>query len=234
MAFSILTDDTKSKLEQERARLLSERESIIQAAVADIDQTIGQLNQLLGYDSPSDTNGTEKAAAKATPAAKAPAAKAANSKTPAAKAPAAKAANSKTPAAKAAPAAKAPAAKKPAAKAAPAAKAPAAKKPAAKAAPAAKAPAASTKPLELKREFKSLTPTEAVQRIMERADSPLTTDDVIQSLYSSVKEADLATARKSVALILGRGAYQGVYEKVQENPSRFQIKAGAGKAASAS
>jgi hypothetical protein len=48
---------------------------------------------------------------------------------------------------------------------------------------------------------------------------------VIQALYQSVKAADVSNARKSVALILGRGAHQGVYEKVQDNPSRFQIKA---------
>lgn len=53
----------------------------------------------------------------------------------------------------------------------------------------------------------------------------MATDDVIGSLYQSVKGADLSTARKSVALILGRGTHQGIYEKVGENPSRYQLKA---------
>lgn len=230
MAFSILTDDTKAKLEQERERLMTERQAIIDAAVAqataEVDQMLQNLNQLLGYgEAAPAVNGTAKAVsslkAKQTRKAAQPSTE---EETPAPK----KAAATK----KAASTSRKAAAKVKTAESAPQPKAKApGKKAANKAYGSESKPAAPSKPLELKKEFKSVTPTQAVQQIMERADSPLTTDDVIQSLYQSVKESDLATARKSVALILGRGAYQGIYEKVQENPSRFQLKAEAEKAA---
>lgn len=184
MAFSILAEDTRAKLEQERDRLINERDAIIEAAVTqatvEIDQTLQQINHLLGSDSPTETASTSK-----------------------------KAATQSKPKA-------APKSQKAAAKAKPVEVAPE---------PKGSKSTATTQSLTLKRTFKSMTPTQAVQQIMQGASEPMTTDDVIGSLYQSVKEADLKTARKSVALILGRGSHQGIYEKVQENPSRYQIKA---------
>lgn len=192
MAFSILAEDTRAKLEQERDRLINERDAIIEAAVtqatAEIDQTLQQINHLLGSDSPTETaSNSKKAPTQSKP----------------------KAATQSKPKA-------APKSQKAAAKANPVEVA---------SEPKESKSTATTQSLTLKRTFKSMTPTQAVQQIMQGASEPMTTDDVIGSLYQSVKEADLKTARKSVALILGRGSHQGIYEKVQENPSRYQIKA---------
>jgi hypothetical protein len=204
MALSILTDNTKASLEQERLRLTSERDAIIQAAVeqatVEIDQMLNNLNQLLGHSSstaiesqpaktPKSSNQVKKAAQ---PATKKGAAKTA-------------AIEEKPPAPTAKTASKA--------------------KTQIKTASKSSKSATPAQPIPVKQEFKSLTPTEAVKQIMQKANQPMTTDDVIQSLYKSVKEEDSTTARKTVALILGRGTHQGVYEKVEENPSRYQLKA---------
>ncbi|GAP99729.1 hypothetical protein [Leptolyngbya sp. NIES-2104] len=199
MALSILTDNTRAKLEEERSRLINERDTIIQAAVTqatvEFDQTLQTLNQLLGDSAPATT---ESQPAKApTPLKKAAPAASEKGKTTK------QAAIEEKPT-------------EPTSKTAAKGK----KQPESKASKS----AAPTQPLPLKQEFKSMTPTEAVKQVMG-AGKPLTTDDVIQTLYQSVKEANLATARKTIALILGRGTHQGVYEKVGENPSRYQLKA---------
>ncbi|MGG6265377.1 hypothetical protein ACQ4M3_24650 [Leptolyngbya sp. AN03gr2] len=189
MAVSILTDNTRASLEQERSRLISERDQIIQAAVteatADLDRTLEQINHLLGND------------ASATPAT--------NTETTAKVAPK-QAARSTSKAD--------PKVKKAASKVKPTEPEPKVTK-----------PTTAAQPLSMKKSFNSMTPTQAVQQIVKEAGQPVTTDEVIQALYLSVQETDLTTARKSVGLILGRGTYQGIYEKVQENPSRYQLKA---------
>jgi len=52
MSYSILSSEVKQQLEQERARLRSDREAIIQSAVQQatiaIDQALQQLDSLLG------------------------------------------------------------------------------------------------------------------------------------------------------------------------------------------
>jgi hypothetical protein len=227
MAFSVLSNDTRSKLEQERSRLIEQRDAIIQAvikqATAEVDQALQQLDQLLGGDiTTSAAAGTTHSKPAQSKSAARSTSKSAPSKTqtaPSKKNPAAPAPKTASKAKPAAPATRT-SSKVRAKLATDTSKAPAK----ANAKSIGSASKSTPQPLALKRTFKSVTPTEAVKQILQQAGKPLTTDEVIQALYQSVKEADLSSARKSVALILGRGAYQGVYEKVQENPSRFQIK----------
>ncbi|MBN8559430.1 MAG: hypothetical protein J0L70_02790 [Leptolyngbya sp. UWPOB_LEPTO1] len=214
MPYAILDKSVRSNLEQERDRLKKDRASIIEAAVAsatsEIDKTLEYLNGLLGGT--IEPNGTAVVAA--APAA-APAAKKGRGKAKAAPAPApAPAPAKKAPAAKAA---KAPAAK--------AAKAPAAK------APKEEKPKRNVKPsvpfdATMKRDFKGLTPAEAVLKVM--TDSPkdtFTTDEMIQILYGSLESEKMPEARKRVALMMAHGMRKGAYEKVGDNPSRFKIVA---------
>lgn len=211
MPFSFLSDTTRKSLEQERTRLQSERDSIIQSAVdqatANIDQTLQQINHLLGNDTPAATTVSSK--------------KAASSKKATASVPAKKAqpTNQET---------DEPAATKRKATASKGASEP--QKVGKKAKPAAAGSKAAAKvtdssPLLLKKEFKSSTPTEAVRQILEKADKPMSTDEVIQSLYQSVKEPDRAAARRTIGLVLGRGTHQNLYEKLEENPPRYRLKA---------
>ena len=62
MSYSILSDEIRQQLEQERSRLSSDRETIIQTAVqqatAAIDLALQNLNSLLGDESMSNGHGT--------------------------------------------------------------------------------------------------------------------------------------------------------------------------------
>ena len=212
MAFAILSDDTKSKLEQERSRLMEERGSIIQAAVAqataEVDQMLQHLNQLLGY-------GTDASAEDKSPIAVGNPKSEQRSKR--ASRPASKTGATIQKASKKEEAASA-------SQQQPLESVPKAEAKSTSKATAAASQSTSTKTLTLKPEFQSVTPSEAVRQILQQADQPMATEDVIPALYQSVEASDLSTARKSVALILGRGTHQGIYEKVEENPSRYQFK----------
>jgi hypothetical protein len=211
MPYAILDNSVRSNLEQERDRLKKDRASIIEAAVAtatsEIDQTLEYLNGLLGGT--IEPNGSAVAAAP--------------DKKPRGKA---KAAPAPEPEPVVAEPAKAPAAKSKKGKAA-------VKAPAAKGTKAAKEekPKRNVKPsvpfdATMKRDFKGLTPAEAVLKVM--TDSPkdtFTTDEMIQILYGSLESEKMPEARKRVALMMAHGMRKGTYEKVGENPSRFKIAA---------
>jgi hypothetical protein len=204
MPYAILDQSVRSNLEQERDRLTSDRDAIIKAAVAsatsEIDKTLEYLNGLLGGTIAPESNGAPEAAParKARGKAKAPVAEA-----PAPEAPAKKG------------------------KAAAKAKAPAKAEKAEKA----EKPKRNVKPsvpfdATMKRDFKGLTPAEAVLKVM--SDSPkdtFTTDEMIQILYGSLESEKMPEARKRVALMMAHGMRKGTYEKVGDNPSRFKIVA---------
>lgn len=220
MPYAILDQSVRSNLEQERDRLTSDRDAIIKAAVAnatsEIDKTLEYLNGLLGGTIAPESNGAPEAA----PAAPAAPARKARGK---AKAPAAEAPAPEAPAKKG----KAPA------KAAAKAKAPAKAEKVEKAEKAEKTekPKRNVKPsvpfdATMKRDFKGLTPAEAVLKVM--SDSPkdtFTTDEMIQILYGSLESEKMPEARKRVALMMAHGMRKGTYEKVGDNPSRFKIVA---------
>lgn len=216
MPYAILDKSVRSNLEQERDRLTKDRDSIIKAAVADatteIDKTLEYLNGLLGGTIAPESNGAPDAA---------PATSARKGRGKA-KAPAAEAS---VPVASEAPAKKGKAPAKAAAKA----KAPA-KEPA-KAEQKEEKPKRNAKPsvpfdATMKRDFKGLTPAEAVLKVM--SDSPkdtFTTDEMIQILYGSLESEKMPEARKRVALMMAHGMRKGTYEKVGDSPSRFKIVA---------
>lgn len=205
MPFSVVSDGFRQQLEQERSRLMEEREAIIEAAIAqataEIDQTIENLNNLLGGALVSlEVNGTTEPSKKT----------------------ASKGAKSSKATAQSDAVAKAPT--KARAKAKPAA--PAAKAPSKAIRPEPRAKATSeAEALPLKRQFKGMTPTQATYRLLEESpEQTFSTDEVIAALFSSLNEAQQAAARKSIGLVLGRGTYQGKLEKVQENPNLFKFK----------
>ncbi|MBD1846141.1 hypothetical protein H6F89_22525 [Cyanobacteria bacterium FACHB-63] len=76
----------------------------------------------------------------------------------------------------------------------------------------------------MKRDFKGMTPAEAVYKVMSGSPSDTyTTDEMIEVLYGSLPSVNMPEARKRIALMMAHGMRKGTYEKVGENPSRFKI-----------
>ncbi len=85
----------------------------------------------------------------------------------------------------------------------------------------------SDKPFEapkLKREFKDLTPAKAMEQVMIGApDQIFTTDEMIQLLFGSLDDSVLPRTRQSVALMFSHGMRRKDYIKVQENPAQYKL-----------
>jgi hypothetical protein len=202
MPFSVVSDSFKQQLEQERSRLLTERDAIIEAAIAqataEIDQTIANLNSFLGGEAVALEDVTPSNGRKKTGRGPGRKPKAVVEEPEAAPARASKV------------------------KAAVPVRGTRAKPPVERSKARAASPAVD---LPLKRQFKNLTQTQATYKVL--ADAPdhiFSTDEVIAALYLSLNEDQQAAARKSIGLVLGRGSYQGKIEKVQEDPKLFKHK----------
>ncbi|MBW4443012.1 MAG: hypothetical protein KME10_17580 [Plectolyngbya sp. WJT66-NPBG17] len=158
---TILNETLKAELEQTRARLLSEQDTIAQTvskqAEEEIDRVLGYINSLLGEDAPS------------TPASKP------------------KAAPSEP-----------------------------------KTAPPASKTGQSYDASALKAKFKGLKPMEAILKVLADEKHPLSIDDLINQLYDAFDQADIAKARRSVAITTKHAERRGLLRKVQDNPSRFE------------
>lgn len=203
MPSNVLTDAFRRQLEQERLRLINERDTIVQAAInqatAEIDRSLDCIDALLGVPTAHENNGSTQA--KLVEQESAPSPKQSTQR--------------KVAAQKAKPSSPTPKQKdtqpsKQASKSEPAAKS----KPAAQ-------ETASLK--DLKREFKDLTPAQAIERvIMQSPKQVFTTEDVIRAIYGTLDQAAMPKARQSVALMLSHGKRRGDYIKVQEEPAQFQ------------
>ncbi|MER3477126.1 MAG: hypothetical protein C4287_12155 [Leptolyngbya sp. ERB_1_2] len=76
----------------------------------------------------------------------------------------------------------------------------------------------------MKRDFKGMTPAEAVYKVMSGSPKDtFTTDEMIEILYGSLPSVNMPEARKRIALMMAHGMRKGTYEKVGENPSRFKV-----------
>ncbi|BAU09894.1 hypothetical protein LEP3755_03700 [Leptolyngbya sp. NIES-3755] len=217
MPYAILDNAVRKNLEQERDRLKGDRDSIIKAAIAaatsEIEQTLEYLNGLLGGQIEPPTNGKGKGKKAATTielpeveAAPAPEAKPKQQRKGRGKA---KAAAEET------------------TKVAPEKKTRGKGKKTEEAAPKKTRNVKPPVPFDatMKRDFKGLTPAEAVLKVLTGSPSEtFTTDEVIDILYGSLPSVTMPEARKRIALTLAHGMRKGSYEKVGENPSRFKIK----------
>ena len=205
MPYAILDKAVRQNLEQERDRLSGDRDAIIKAAVeqatSEIDQTLAYLNGLLGGEIAPSSNG--KSGAIELPKLEVEAeAKPKQQRKGRGKAKAAVEEVAETPVPE--------------------------KKTRAKRNPDEPKPKRNVKPsvpfdATMKRDFKGLTPAEAVRKVM--TDSPsdtFTTDEMIEILYGSLPSVNMPEARKRVALMMAHGMRKGTYEKVGENPSRFK------------
>lgn len=205
MPYAILDKSVRQNLEQERDRLSSDRKAIIDAAVAqatsEIDQTLAYLNGLLGGEIAPPSNG----------------------KTATIEIPKLEVAAEEKPKQQRKGRGKAKATVEEAVTAVPEKKTRGTKK----SSDEPKKPRNVKPPIPfdatMKRDFKGLTPAEAVRKVI--TDSPkdtFTTDEMIEILYGSLPSINMPEARKRVALMMAHGMRKGTYEKVGENPSRFK------------
>lgn len=210
MPYAILDNSVRKNLEQERNRLTSDRDSIIKAAVSaattEIDKTLEYLNGLLGGEIEPPTNGKGKKAAQI-------------------ELPKVEAAPEVKPKQQRKGRGKAKAAVEETTTAAPEKKI-RGKKKTEEAAPKKTRNVKPPVPFDatMKRDFKGMTPAEAVLKVLSGSPSDtFTTDEVIEILYGSLPSVNVPEARKRIALTLAHGMRKGSYEKVAENPSRFKI-----------
>ncbi|MBD1823135.1 hypothetical protein H6F51_11670 [Cyanobacteria bacterium FACHB-DQ100] len=201
MPYAILDQSVRQNLEQERDRLTNDREAIIKEAVAsatsEIDKTLEYLNGLLGGEIAPSTNGKKieiEVPAIAEVAEAKPKRKGRGK---------AKATEETTVAPE--------------------------KKTRGKKSEDAPKQKRNVKPpvpfdATMKRDFKGMTPAEAVYKVMSGSPSDTyTTDEMIEVLYGSLPSVNMPEARKRIALMMAHGMRKGTYEKVGENPSRFKI-----------
>jgi hypothetical protein len=59
MSYSILSEETRQQLEQERSRLVHDREAILASVTAELDRMIQQLDRLLGNEAPDADASTQ-------------------------------------------------------------------------------------------------------------------------------------------------------------------------------
>ncbi|KAM3098074.1 hypothetical protein ACKFKG_06525 [Phormidesmis sp. 146-35] len=217
MSASVLTDDFRQLLEQQRERLTTERDAIVQSAIEQattaIDRSLDHINALLGgaaVASPNNSasNGSSQASvveslveeATSEPE-EAPTQKRVPRKTAANTQKAGKAPDSS-------------------AKTKSNIKVKSVE-------PKGKAKSSSDKPFEapkLKREFKDLTPAKAMEQVLIASpDQVFTTDEMIQLLFGSLDESVLPRTRQSVALMFSHGLRRQDYIKVQENPAQYKL-----------
>ncbi|MER3432865.1 MAG: hypothetical protein C4288_05380 [Leptolyngbya sp. ERB_1_1] len=203
MPYAILDKAVRQNLEQERDRLTSDRDAIIKAAVAsatsEIDQTLEYLNGLLGGEIAPPDNGKsskiELPQVEDTAETKPKQQRKGRGK----------------------------------AKAAEETKVTPEKKARGKKSEDAPKPKRNVKPpvpfdATMKRDFKGMTPAEAVYKVMSGSPKDtFTTDEMIEILYGSLPSVNMPEARKRIALMMAHGMRKGTYEKVGENPSRFKV-----------
>jgi hypothetical protein len=213
MPASVLTDDFRQQLEQQRQRLKTERSTIVQAAIdqatADIDLSLDYINALLGE--PSATSPANRASNGSNQSALVESLE--ETSTPK-RVPRKTAAASNTQKAdKSAPISSAKSKSNIKVKSAVGTKG--------------KAKSPSDKPFEapkLKREFKDLTPAKAMEQVMIAApEQVFTTDEMIQLLFGSLDDSVLPRTRQSVALMFSHGMRRQDYIKVQENPAQYKL-----------
>ena len=202
MDFSVLSSDFRLQLEQQCDRLSSERDAIVQAAIAHatgtIDASLAHINALLGnapQDAPDvkpSTKGKQKKTIEEEPEVDAIVPLTDRPKKVGKKSTVSKAADAKAP------------------------KTP--KQPKIKSAPVNAPP--------LKSEFKNMDLPEAIPNVFKKDSGRIfSIDNVINELYGPIDPAIQAKTRQRIGVSLGHCAIRKVIVRVQESPSMYQLNA---------
>ncbi|MGV0028184.1 hypothetical protein [Phormidesmis priestleyi] len=218
MPISVLTDDFRQQLAQQRDRLIHERSAIVQAVVdqvtADLDRTLDSINELLD-ESPMtpSTPGTNHRSIKATsahPVSAPTPSKRVTQKRAATASASASPQPSGLPSSKLSPKGKSTKAK-----------------PAPKTSESKPKLTSEKNPFDapnLKREFQDLTPAKAMEQVMVASpDQTFTTDEMIDVLFGSLEDTVLPRTRQSVALMFSHGMRRQDYIKAQEDPTQYKL-----------
>ncbi|MBW4422404.1 MAG: hypothetical protein KME13_24870 [Myxacorys californica WJT36-NPBG1] len=202
MTYSILSHDSKQQLEQERSRLMHERETIIESVTAEINRLIQHIDALLGSEGMAEGNGTVDAAVPTVDAA-VPAKGTRKGKAKSAASGAVSSAKLQESAPSDLDEVTAPDDGQQKRK---------------------RRKSKSFDAEDLKSEFKGLTAIDAMIQVMKKAgDQTFSTDEMIEQVYGEFDEAEMPRARKSVAGVLARGARFNTFDKVEEKPARYKL-----------
>jgi hypothetical protein len=180
MAYSILSDETKYCLEQARSRLMTDRAAIEALAIEAFDQTLQDLNALIGTDTTIEPK---------------PAKRGANIDQTTEQAKGHKATKSEPPA---------------------------------PARSQSKPPRQQSQPFDPKQlqgDFKGMTTSAAITQIMQQdMTQTYAATDLIETLYGKLGASERLSATKSVSAVLMQGARSSKFEKVENNPSRYNLR----------
>lgn len=232
MAFNVLTDDFRQQLEQQRKRLIKDRDALVQAAIAQatesIDASLNHINSLLGESTIANHGSPSFATSPTTSIGKprgrrpksfselnaieefTPEKKRKPGRPPSNTSALASSSERKTQpritTTKVTKVTRTPKATK------------------SKSGTKTKAPkVALTLPL-LKSEFTGLTPTQAIAQVLKQVPQKVfDVDQMIQEIYGEVDPIVAARTRQRVGVMLGHGARREEFEKVQENPPLYRI-----------
>lgn len=201
MTYSILSHDSKQQLEQERSRLMHERETIIESVTAEINRLIQHIDALLGSEGTAEGNGTVDAAVPTVDVAVP--AKGTRKGRPKSTTSGAVSAKSQESAPSDSDEVTAPDDGQHKRK---------------------RRKSKSFDAEDLNSEFKGLTAIDAMIQVMKKAgDQTFSTDEMIEQVYGEFDEAEMPRARKSVAGVLARGARFNTFDKVEEKPARYKL-----------
>lgn len=208
MTYSILSHDSKQQLEQERSRLMHERETIIESVTAEINRLIQHIDALLGSEGKAEGNGSVEAAVPAIEAAVAAVEAAVPTK-------GTRKGKTKSTTSGAVSSAKVQ-------ESTPSPDEVAAPDDAQQKRKRRKSKSFDAE--DLKPEFKGLSAIDAMIQVLAKAGGQaLSTDEMIQQVYGEFEESEMPRARKSVAGVLARGARFNTFDKVQEKPARYKL-----------
>jgi hypothetical protein len=229
MALNVLTDDFRKQLEQQRKRLVKDRDAIVKAAIAQatasIDGSLDHISSLLG-ELAAPTKATRGPKPKGTPSLTAsgkPRGRRPKQVVEAEEA----AIDSPKPRRGRPPAAAAASAKSPAVRKIKAPKEPKASKVSTKTKAKTKAPKQPAELMPLKAEFAGLTATQAIAVVMKKSpQKSYDVDQMIQEIYGDVAPDMAARTRQRVGVMFGHGARREEFEKVQDNPPLYKIGRG--------
>ncbi len=233
MAFNVLTDDFRKQLEQQRKRLVKDRDALVKVAVAQatasIDASLDHISSLLG-EIAAPVKAKRGPKPKGAAEANVPSGKP-RGRRPKQVVEADAAEESDSPVVK-------PKRGRPAAatlettSTARKIKGPrATKEPKASKAVSTKTKAKTPKPPidlpELKPEFAGLTATQAIAQVLKKVpQKSFDVDQMIEEIYGTVDPSAAARTRQRVGVMFGHGARRNEFERIQENPPLYKIGRG--------
>jgi hypothetical protein len=74
----------------------------------------------------------------------------------------------------------------------------------------------------LKSKFKQIKAMDAIVQVLEAEKKPLSIDDLISELYDPFEQAEIARARRSVAITAKHAERRGLIQRASDNPPQYE------------